>query len=450
MFVLIGFSLFRALVPGPLRLCRHDLFGLTFGAAIGIGIVSCLFFYSLPTGIPVSVLEHIFLFTATFVAIRRSRPACPFCEPVNSHPQRMTFLLSILLVAVTITAVGVFIRTSVQAPHGAWDAWGIHNMHARFLYRGESHWRDLFSPLLNASHPDYPLLLPAFIAREWKTFHTDTTVIPTLVALLFTFATIIILTISVSFIRDSLHGILSGLVLLGTPYFVIAQGASQTADVPLAFFFLATLALLALRDHRPDLPGLGVLAGITGALGTWTKNEGLLLFVAVSAAYLSLIALRRRWQYLDTVVPFLLGAAPILAIVLYFKISLAPENYVLTQQSLTNLLGIWRYVKVGKAFASHLWTFGGVIFTPIVFLAGYMIVMRLRPLRTLDLSILATWLAIVIAATGYFLMYVSTAAWLLDWLLESSIDRLLLHLWPATIFGAFLVTRQYRRFSWYG
>jgi hypothetical protein len=38
-------------------------------------------------------------------------------------------------------------------------------------------------------------------------------------------------------------------------------------------------------------------------------------------------------------------------------------------------------------------------------------------------------------------MYVSTAAWLLDWLINSSLDRLLLHLWPAAILVAFSAAR---------
>jgi len=66
-----------------------------------------------------------------------------------------------------LLAAATFALVSACRPNGDWDAWSIWNLHARYLYRGGEHWTSLFSPALNWSHPDYPLLLPASVMRSW-------------------------------------------------------------------------------------------------------------------------------------------------------------------------------------------------------------------------------------------------------------------------------------------
>ena len=61
--------------------------------------------------------------------------------------------------------------------------------------------------------------------------------------------------------------------LLGTVFYLI-RGASLYADVPLSFFFLAALLLLALYDAgQRSSPGLLVLAGLAAALAAWTGTK---------------------------------------------------------------------------------------------------------------------------------------------------------------------------------
>jgi hypothetical protein len=444
-FVLIGFALVRTLIPGPPRFCRHDWFRLILGAGIGSGVVSCCLFLSLATGIPLEFLENTLLAVGAIAAFTRCRTAkCTFCcTTAPTGPRRVTAAVGVLFVVVLFCTMGVFLLVSVQSPHGAWDAWAIHNLRARFLFRGETHWTDVLSPELDFSHPDYPLLLPGFVAREWKAIGSEAIGVPAAVAFLFTFGTVGVLTASIYLLRGRMQGLLAGAVLLGTPYFVIDLGPAQMADVPLAYFLVTTLALLALYEHRPQSPGLPVLAGTSVALAGWTKNEGLLLLVSVALAYSVAVAILRRWSNWRMMAGFALGAAPVLAVVLYFKLVFAPANYVLTQQSLgpDNILALWRYRKVAETFALHLWRFGGLALSPLLFVVAYLFIVRLRPAKQIPLYVPAGALSVLFAGAGYFVMFVSTAAWLLDELINTTLDRLLLHLWPAAILVAFSAAR---------
>src|SRR5262245_40880453 len=195
-FVLIGFALVRTLIPGPPRFCRHDWFRLILGAGIGSGMVSCCFFLSLAIGVPVEFLENTLLAVGAIAAFTRCRTAkCTFCgTTVPTGPRRVTAAVGVLFVVVLFCTMGVFVLLSVQSPHGWWDAWGNWNLRARFLFRGETHWTDVLSPYL--AHPDYPLLLPGFVAREWKAIGSDTIGVPAAVAFLFTFGTVGVLTAS--------------------------------------------------------------------------------------------------------------------------------------------------------------------------------------------------------------------------------------------------------------
>ena len=141
-------------------------------------------------------------------------------------------------------------------------------------------------------HTDYPLLLSGSIARCWTWLAGDPHWIPQLIAAAFTLLGAGLLTAGVGRLRGSNQGWLAGLSLLGTVLYLV-RGASLYADVPLSFFILAALVLLALYDagQRPS-PGLLVLAGLSAALAAWTKNEGA-MFLAIVLTVRTLLAWRR-------------------------------------------------------------------------------------------------------------------------------------------------------------
>ena len=203
----------------------------------------------------------------------------------------MTIAFAVALVAALYSAT---LRILAHPYGSGWDSFAIWNLHARFLYRGNAHWRDGFTALISWSHPDYPLLLPAAIAHFWTLLGHETPMVPALLGLVFTFATAGLLFSALDILIGRASALLGGMALLATPFF-IELGTWQYADVPLSFFFLATLVLLHM--HRAQFAagavdgrlsrGFLALAGITTGLAAWTKNEGVLFLCALLLSRLS-------------------------------------------------------------------------------------------------------------------------------------------------------------------
>ena len=102
-----------------------------------------------------------------------------------------------------IVALVSVIVSALASPHGDWDAWAIWNQHARFLFRGggSDAWRAFLA--INWSQPDYPLLLPASVARVWAYAGHESTLGPALIAIVFGIA-------SVALVVTALDGIARG------------------------------------------------------------------------------------------------------------------------------------------------------------------------------------------------------------------------------------------------
>src|SRR5215471_18494005 len=170
-----------------------------------------------------------------------------------------------------------------RLPNGGTDGWAIWNSHARFLYRDGPHWA---VDIKNSFHPDYPLLVPLMSARIWR-YAGDSTDLSGLWAVLFGLAGAALLTVTVMESRSVVAGVIAGVVLLGTPMYLQAA-AGQEADVPLAVFYLATIALLMQASQKePDNSRIIALSGFTAGCAAWTKNEGILFLLATTLIMLA-------------------------------------------------------------------------------------------------------------------------------------------------------------------
>ncbi|MDP6627544.1 MAG: glycosyltransferase family 39 protein [Methanopyri archaeon] len=362
-------------------------------------------------------------------------------EPTFVHAQpRIIRAWSLFVLIITIAT---FIAFALERPHGGWDAWAIWNLRARFLFRGGEHWIDGFSQDVNWSHPDYPLLIPANIARIWSYIDIDTTVAPFAVSLLLTFATIGVLGSSLSRLRGGSLALLAILIFLGSPGF-ISHGASQYADVPLGFFFLTTIVLLALHDtsEDPDIRYL-VLAGAFAALASWTKNEGL-MFVVVVVIVRALVVLPHKGvrSFIHQMIPFLAGLIPFLTVVILFKVNVSPPTDLLAAQGhlhvILKLLDPFRYITVAGALLGQLYHLGGGFISPVLILILLLIVSGIRTYERDPVEIVAPFLVLFLMLFGYSLIYVITPREL-QWHLDTSLDRVLIQLWPSVVFSLFLV-----------
>jgi hypothetical protein len=414
-------------------------------AGVGLGVTSYGFYFWLvffgPSRQAYVLTETALLASlaaASWWAGRRRRPVA--APPPGAEPPavvRIRRVVRLALLAVLALAVLNFVFLAVKSPYGDADARAIWNTRARFFFRAGDHWADAFSPFTD--HPDYPLLLPASVARGWLYMGEETNLVPVLVGFGFTFATVGLLVAAVAVLRGASQGFLAGLALLSTAY-LIEQGTAQYADVPLGFFFLATMVLLGLHDRFPETgAGLLTLAGLTAGLAAWTKNEGLLFLAAVPAARLACTVPRLGWKAFGRQMAFFcLGLLPAVLTLAYFKAHHAPANDLIAGQDheavVGRLLDVSRYLLIGRAFGLILLDVVGVPFALLVVYFFLMGRARRQPVRV---GVLPSLLVLVLMLGGYFGVYVITPKDL-EWHLGTSLDRLLLQLWPLALFTFFL------------
>ena len=264
------------------------------------------------------------------------------------------------------------------------------------------------------------------------------TAVPIATAFLFFAATVALLVSCLALVRSLSAGLLAGLVLLtGAVY--LQQPMSQFSDVPLAFYYLAALALISLawlgEESRKRV--LLTLAGAAAASAAWTKNEGL-LFLVVFAGCCALVEWRfSGWKKAASrVLWLLLGMLPGLILVGWLKLLLAPVADPFVSRPIQSLSGgfarserVWWVVRQAYKWAVG---FGSGVSHPLVVLAVLIVAVRFAvPRRNAGpVLILAGTLALVFG--GYCL--VSVGAY-------TPFDRFYSQLWPAFLLLAFLVLR---------
>lgn len=418
------------------------LFYSSLALCFGIGAFSVVFLIARALN-----ATHIFkadLLAVTFLAAvrlaaRRRRPKLTLSHAPNlQFPNSLRALeITAFTISILVAAYALIARAMVH-PHGdGWDAFAIWNLHARFLFFGASHWRDGYSTLIPWSHPDYPPLLPAAVAHFWTYLDGDASAVPLALGLVFTAATLALLYSSLGIARGHNAAMLGTLTLASTPFF-IEQGAAQYADIPLSFFFLATLVLLD-RGSGTASRRLLALSGFAAGLAAWTKNEGLLfLLAAIMGQTLSLLLKqtpvdRKSLRHLDA---FGIGAAPLLALVFWFKHYVAPPGDLFTTPaSMFAKLGTpVRYWVILKWYAKEFLRFGDWWILPLtVALIGLYLIASKDESGERQATRRASILALGLTLAGYFAIYLITPNELY-WHLRFSLNRLFLAMWPSAIF----------------
>lgn len=450
---------FIAVLGWPRRPSQRDFPVLAcLACGCGFGLFSFVYVLSRAAGnyhlIATDFAVCGFLFFA-FLLIR-SRRSAQLSEPIENW--QTNFAASRILTAVFLFALGAALYASITRvivhPHGeGWDAFSIWNLHARFLFRSGSAWSAGFSPLIPWSHPDYPLLLPGAIAHFWTYLGHETQAVPAVIAIGFTFTTVGLLYSSLAMLRGRITAMLAALALLTTPFF-IEQGTSQYADVPLSFFILATVSLLCLHDAIAQNDDSGtnrllILAGVNAGFAAWTKNEGLLFLAALIAAR-ALTVMRRTQQRPHAVasairwfLPLLLGMAPAIAIIVWFKHFIAPPGDLFPDRALAihKLFEPARYEAVLRWYGKEFLRFGDWLSIPgtILLVAFYFLIRKNdHQQSTFSPGFSSSAIALSLTLAGYFVIYLITPRDIY-WHLRNSLNRLFLQLWPSAIFLFFVL-----------
>jgi hypothetical protein len=244
---------------------------------------------------------------------------------------------------------------------------------------------------------------------------------------------IAVLALTLQELRSRMVGIAMCLTLLGTPSYLY-WAATHYADIPLSFFFLGTLALIAIhcesvpesRDRR-----LLALAGFLAGCAGWTKNEGILFLIAVAIALLSPV-LHYGSDALTRLKAFGSGAALPVLVILAFKLTSNVSNYVVAynEGKFQKMFDLDRHYMIWDYLAKNIFSFGAWSISPFIPLIAFILLTGVHRsiFANYEWRIIVTILVIVCA--GYYLVYLTTPLDL-KWHLESSLDRLLLQLWPS-------------------
>ncbi len=418
------------------------------GAGLGLSSVSTMWLVALGVVVgPRFVVADALLWTAIgTVAWWRLRGHGLAREwragaPVSASPRRLTttdWLARALFVATAVIAAVTAVAEYVIAPHGQWDAWAIWNQKARFLFRGGDEWTAMLA--IDWSNPSHPLLVPTAVARLWAYAGAELTIVPAMLGLVCG-AAIVAVVMGALDVRHP-RAWIAGAVLLAPGTF-IQQVASQQADVPFALFMLSTLTMLRAdriafwlesRDGRGPL----LLAGALVSMAAWTKNEGALLVVA-SALFVAWMAIRvgqsRRMAW------WVVGAAPVLLTLVWFKLFVAPVPPPYLSEAPTfamlaeRFFGPERRAIVDALMWQRVSGWGGPLATGVVPL-GLVAVTLVAVTRT-GRSARAILAIVGLMLAGYYGIYLLTQLDV-EWLVSTTFDRLMVQIWPSLVLAAFL------------
>ncbi len=466
----IGTALVYLFLPPQKYGAGGILLRLSAGSGLGIAITSCIYFICLLADlaryvVAADIVLGLVLGLICFLGFRKGdrRKVGAALEPqpsvhgsvLSARGSKLGNLVLLIFSVELIASLISFFIAFLKEPHGRWDAWLIWNMHARFLFRGGGQWQEAFASGLDWSHWDYPLLLPLSIARGWTYLGGEGVPVPAAMGFIFTFLILGLLAGALTLLTGRTQGYLAAMILMGTPFFIF-MGSSQFADIPFAFFILATIVLLFLPARSSaNTAGPLIMAGLAAGSCAWTKNEGLLFMPIVTGCLFLPALFRGGWrEALRRTAWFLAGALPVLVLVFTFKTRLAPTNDLMAGWGLAalsaKLFDFGRYAEIARAFflTGISFTQGlvdvrrGMHFNPgavnILLLAVYLMFTGIKRDARDRIALIETAAAVCLTLVGYFLVYVLTPLDL-NYHLATSLNRLFLQLWPSVIFLCFMI-----------
>ncbi|MGZ3752351.1 MAG: hypothetical protein ACXVAU_13805 [Mucilaginibacter sp.] len=328
-------------------------------------------------------------------------------ETTPFKKQRLIWSYIALIAGIIIITNKIFY---LQNQYGEWDSWWLWNYHARFLNH------DTIKYLLyqnKITHPDYPLLLPGIIAFFWQLFHTQSLIVPYIIA--FCVTLIIPIIIYLDLYRRNLIVAAAILILLAIDEQYIQCGLYQYADMPLGLLFLCTFICV---QYANENKAFVTLTAMFLGCCIWTKNEGIMLSLIFIAFHFKTLFTSGNWKN------FLAGFLLPLIVVIGYKIAMPATDIIGEQnhKTLTQFLDATRYKTIWEHLGNNINSkffnlkIGVIIYAVICFAEKRM------PDKNMFLL-----LACLVAV---FFVYVFTTKDL-EWHLNTSMDRVLFQLMPA-------------------
>ena len=440
--LLVGAAIVVILLPKSSLRGAHWILTVILGTGLGLGLTSaatfvCLVIFGRANNAYLVVESGLALFLGLLAYYRFHYATVANLKiPNSSYSGRQPTIGWLKITFITLLAISLasfLIKAFLENPHGIWDAWDTWNYRARWLFRGGDQWPNAFF-LRARDGLDYPVLTTVSIFRMWQILGTDHVAIPIMVATFFTYGSILLTFSSLALLRGSNQGYLAAIFMfISTQLFNV--GTYQYADVPLAFFILSTLILLSLKDHDSTFSlQIALLAGLTASCAAWTKNEGILFFVLIILVHFGGQMGHLKWpRLIKEYIGFMLGSAPIISTLIYFKLNFARENVHLNsdnfKQFATYVFESERYLLVLTKFANKFITFNDGI---VWLMAVYLFISGLeRPFITRK-SVRSHAAILCLLLGGYFFIYFITPD--PRAFLSASLRRIVIQVWPAWVF----------------
>jgi hypothetical protein len=440
--VLAGFGAIRTAWPAPRRWSAHDPLRLAMAPSLGLGVLSLVYF-----AVRTVLGAGGGAMAGAFTAVALGLAGLAWWRSASAEAESRTWAkgptwLWLIFGAVAGVAALTLTLILVASPHGEWDAWSIWNLRARFLYRATEATVP-FDPLLNWSHPDYPLLVPASVAGLWTWNGGEAQWLAAAVAAVFWASAVFVPVMVLSWLRSTAMGLTAGLALAGMPL-LTRNASAMYADVVVGYFFVAAVGLGLMAIETRAGRGAALLAGVAAGLAAWSKNEGLLFCGVLVFTFLAVVRSRAELaERVRMVGPMVLGMLAVLAFVGHFKYHFAPANDLVavgkTASMGARLLDLSRYSVTFWGIAEGILTFGDWLVPPVIVFGVWLALQGLRKVESGSV-----WWPFVVASlqlVGYLVVYV-VGSDRLEWQLETSAERLLLQIWPAAVFSLLYLAKD--------
>lgn len=389
------------------------LLRIIFSIYLTLTLFSFFYFLSLSVSLNVQAfltgifIISIILILFTWEELKKST----FRSGAGSISPVQIILLLVCLLAIT----GVFIDVA-KRKYGDWDAWALWNLHAKFLTSGSMY--RMFTSKLGWASPDYPLMLPSWVAMFWKCSGNDSIVIPAIISYVVLISIALAVFASLYIQQQTAVGFLF-LILFPLDHIFIARSSTQYADTLMALFIL--LSMILFNHSKTEDKKLYYLLGFFTASSGWIKNEGILFFLVFSCYFIF-----SSWRNRTAIIRYFTGALLPLLVILFFKTAYAPVNGLLKSQSVDTLLqalDINNYIKIGQFYLSLLFTdfplIIPLIVTAFILDKKYFLSSNSLILMTMQICFLSVFLF-------------TTRD--LSWGLNTACDRLTHQLYPALIY----------------
>ena len=415
--------------------CAKDLdlpFKIIFGTCAGFGIFSILYFI-----LKVFNIENFGVYVFCEIALMGVLGGIFFAKRQEINLKTDGFKISKPFLFAILLGFLIYMKYFIINALGSWDGFRIFGIKARFLYEMSPNWQRVFELPHFMMHNDYPFFVPASFARLWHFCGGAVCDAANIFGIICTFSAVFLIYFALKRFKSRKIAALFASILALCPIF-LTNGASQAADIPIAFVNLCAGVCLLLFFENKNISYV-ILGTFFAGLSAWTKNEGMMFLLVYCAVFCGYFLYKREWKNIFILFASLL---PFTALLGFFKhLAHTPNDVILgitTLKTYDHIFEPAKYILIVKTALFMLFTRFSMLFLLLIpACAGLCVKNEQKAPAALLAGIFA------LMCCGYFLIYLLSPHDL-SWHLDNSLDRIMLQMLPFSILLFGLVIRENR------